>query len=770
MNGSVRHRLCYARRAVLRRRRAAFATMALLTTLATGTALASTAAAAPGAGTTAGAAAAGAAAAGRSAPHGNAPMAQSGIPRTNGPGASASGRSAASPASPPGAVRSGAASTGRGERQRAFAAAAAKYHVPVRVLLAVSYVETQWEENGGKPRYAGGYGPMNLTDLTRAILAADQFSSSLRTPSLLSSPALHDLGPAAALARVTAGDAENSDAANIQAGAALLASYEKRYNGGQLPAGAPAWYPGIARYSQSAQPLEAQTFADNVYAAIRSGAESTTTDGQHLLLPPDPGVFPDRSSITRLRLADVTIPPADPVHDPPSLPAPQCPAGLQCIYSPDGYWQDSSSKTDYGDHDIAHRPYGLPIRYVTLHDNEETADTTLWLFHDPSYIASASYEVTSAGQVIQLQPVADIAWDTANESFYQHSVGIEQEGFALYGHTWYTGAMYRATAELTRYLAARFHIPLDRGHILGHDSVPCGSDSCIASQHWDPGPYWDWAKFMALAGSPVRATAPPASDVVTIDPDYAVNKQVVTGCPSIQDLTPYPGPYHGAQWPALVTANCPASYYRAQPSQQVSFVWLHTAPSSSAPLLSDPYLHPDGSAGTIEASDWGDKAVTGQQYVVAGRQGNWTAIWYAGREAWFYDPPGTGRGAVPGRAPVLVTPKPGKSWIPVYVTAYPEASAYPASFIKSWCGPRPKAGCLPRTQSPATRYTIAAGQQYVAAGPAFNSDWYNATNMDGSAFMDRTDFTGKTRYYLITYNHRMAFVSAGDVDVAHFRS
>jgi N-acetyl-anhydromuramyl-L-alanine amidase AmpD len=654
-------------------------------------------------------------------------------------------------------------------RQQAFAAAAREFHVPVQVLLAVSYAETQWEENAGKPRYAGGYGPMNLTDLTRAILTADKFTSALRTPSLLSSPALHDLAPAAALAHVDAATAETGDAQNIRAGAALLASYQKQYGGGQLPAGAAGWYVSVARYSQSAQPPAAQSFADGVYATIRSGAERTTSDGQHLLLPPDAGVLPDRASISALHLSGITVPPPDPVHDPAQISAPECPADLHCIYSPDGYWQYGSKKSGYGDHDIANRPANLPIRYVTLHDNEETADTTLWLFHDPAYVASAAYEVTSAGQVIQLQPVEDIAWDTANESFYQHSVGIEQEGFALYGHTWYTAAMYRATAELTRYLAARFHIPLNRSHILGHDSVPCGSDSCIASQHWDPGPYWDWAKFMSLAGAPVTATASPASDVVTIDPGYQANKQVVTGCPGIQDLTPYPGPYHGAEWPNLVTQDCPASYSQAQPSQPVSFVWLRTAPSASAPLLADPYLHPDGSPGTTETSDWGDKAVTGQQYVVAGRQGDWTAIWYAGRQAWFHNPPGTYRGAVPASAPMLITPKAGKSSIPVYVTAYPEASAYPASFVQRWCGNPPRAGCLPRTQSPATKYTIGAGQQYVAAGPAFNSDWYNAYNMDGSAFMDRTDFAGQTKYYLVTYNHRMAFVNADDADVVPSR-
>jgi hypothetical protein len=31
---------------------------------------------------------------------------------------------------------------------------------------------------------------------------------------------------------------------------------------------------------------------------------------------------------------------------------------------------------------------------------------------------------------------------------------------------------------------------------------------------------------------------------------------------------------------------------------------------------------------------------------------------------------------------------------------------------------------------------------------------------------DRTDFPGSDRFYLITYNHRMAFVNADDVTAA----
>jgi N-acetylmuramoyl-L-alanine amidase len=353
-------------------------------------------------------------------------------------------RPRSSPRSPcrrPAAAQSAVVPAARaaGQLQQEFAAAAAQYQVPVAVLLGVSYQESLWEENGGQPRYAGGYGPMNLTDLTQALLTKDGFSGDAeRTSDLLNSPALHTL-PAAA-------------------------------------------------YSQGTEPFVARLLAQSVYATIKAGATRTTSDGQVVTLQADPGVHPRPATVRRLHLQDVTIPRANPTMDPPQIPKPECPASLHCIYSPSGYWQYGSSKGFYGDHDLASRPKNLQIRYITLHDNEETGDGTLWLFHDPTYLASANYEVFSDGTVVQLVPDEDIAWDSGNPAFYQHSIGIEREGFAIHGATWYTPQPYRATARLVRYLTAKYGIPRDRAHILGHNSIPGENcDVCIASQHWDPG-------------------------------------------------------------------------------------------------------------------------------------------------------------------------------------------------------------------------------------------------------------------------------------------
>jgi N-acetyl-anhydromuramyl-L-alanine amidase AmpD len=50
------------------------------------------------------------------------------------------------------------------------------------------------------------------------------------------------------------------------------------------------------------------------------------------------------------------------------------------------------------------------------------------------------------------------------------------------------------SAGLTAAICATYGIPRDREHVIGHDEVP-GSD------HTDPGPNWDWTRFMRLVNS-----------------------------------------------------------------------------------------------------------------------------------------------------------------------------------------------------------------------------------------------------------------------------
>lgn len=412
---------------------------------------------------------------------------------------------------------------------------------------------------------------------------------------------------------------------------------------------------------------------------------------------------------------------ADPVR-------PDCPRGLACDWVPAAYEQtgDPADKETYGNYDTSDRPRTNKIRFIVLHDTEEDFDTTLKIFQNPLKQASAHYVVRSLdGHVTQMVRNKDVAWQAGNWYVNSHSIGIEQEGVAVDGATWYTPKMYRSTAKLVRHLAATYDIPLDRRHIIGHDGVPPTSASGTRGMHWDPGPYWDWNRFMALLGRPTVPTASARSELVTISPDFKENKQAFRDCEKGVDL----------------------------PVQGSSAVPLHTAPSADAPLFSDPGLHPDGSPGTNCAADWGSKISATQQAVVAGRAPGWTAIWWYGRKAWLRTPAHT-RTTTP-TAGHVVRPRKGRAEVPVFGVAYPEKSEYPADFAE------------PRVGAP-LGYTIKAGQSYPGGDEA-PTGYFHAPTIDSSHPYDHLYFRGGEKYVAVQIGHRIAFVKASDVDVVRVR-
>ena len=186
---------------------------------------------------------------------------------------------------------------------------------------------------------------------------------------------------------------------------------------------------------------------------------------------------------------------------------------------------------------------------------------------------------------------------------------------------------------------------------------------------------------------------------------------------------------------------------RDRTSQGSNVVYLRTEPSADAPLVGDPAVHPDGSPGTTRVADWSARAVAGQSFVVADRRGKWTAIWFGGRLAWLET-----RVNASEHGP-LVTPRPGRSAIPVYGTAYPEAAAYPAT--------------VPVTTAVALQYTIPAGQVYLGVEP-HRGDFYYATFDGGTVPGYHTLVVGNRRFVEISFNHRRAFVDANDVVIEDY--
>ena len=561
-------------------------------------------------------------------------------------------------------------------------------------------------------------------------------STATSTAATTDPAAYRTLDAAAALIGAPASALRSDPRQSIRGGAALLAHYERQLTG-SLPADPGSWYAAVARFSQSTDAQGASQYADRVYATLKAGASRTTDTGQVVTLAADPAVAPRTSAVRSLGLGSATAeargetsPRADGRATPAATPSPECPSGLTCNFVPAAYKQNSTTdKSKYGNYDLASRPSdGNKIQYIVIHDTEGSYSSALGIFQDSTSLATPHYLVRSSdGLVTQVVQTKNVAWHAGNYYINTHAIGIEHEGFAISGASWYDESLYESSAALVRYLSGRFGVPLDREHILGHDDVPAPQVPQLADMHWDPGPYWNWSHYMDLLGATLGGGgAPVVGGEITIDPPFtSANEPTVTGC---------------------TTNPC-----KAQPT---SFVYLRTSPSASAPLLKDAVMEGQkASSGTTQAADVTDKADAGQSFVVAGVQGEWTAIWYGGQKAWFDDPGGRFAVANGTTARHVVTPA-GSAAIPVFGRAYPEASAYP-SVIAGVAG-EPTQIVAP------LGYTIPAGQSYITDDPVA-ADYYYAKNIDQSAPGDQTRVVGSTVYYPIRFNHRLGFVRAGDV-------
>ncbi|GLX50527.1 amidase [Streptomyces hygroscopicus subsp. hygroscopicus] len=168
------------------------------------------------------------------------------------------------------------------------------------------------------------------------------------------------------------------------------------------------------------------------------------------------------------------------------LPEPRAGASGSVDYPP-AEWAPASTSN----YTASARPGSYAIDRVIIHVTQETYGDTLAIFQDPQKQVSAHYVVRSAdGHVAQCVHESDIAWHAGNWSYNTRSIGIEHEGW-VDQPSYFTNALYEQSAKLTASVCDRYGIPKDREHIIGHYEVP-GTD------HTDPGPGWDWVRYIRL--------------------------------------------------------------------------------------------------------------------------------------------------------------------------------------------------------------------------------------------------------------------------------
>lgn len=164
---------------------------------------------------------------------------------------------------------------------------------------------------------------------------------------------------------------------------------------------------------------------------------------------------------------------------------------------------------------------GTAISMVAIHFVQGSYAGCISWFKNCSASASAHYVIRSSdGQVTQMVLESNKAWHIGSENPY--TLGTEHEGY-VNNASWFTNAMYQASADLTRDMCTSNSINPLRcyfGPGCSGTTAQCLQGTCVKIKghqmfpnqtHNDPGPLWNWEKFYKLINSTPTVTTITAS-------------------------------------------------------------------------------------------------------------------------------------------------------------------------------------------------------------------------------------------------------------------
>lgn len=377
-----------------------------------------------------------------------------------------------------------------------FQSAAREYQVPEGVLKAVGYVETRLSFTPNLESGSGGVGVMQLAR------RGDQ----------------DRLGEAMRLTGATEGKLRVDPGANVRGAAAVLRQLfeQSRQSDASLDANEVGdWYLAVSNYPGFDSATFSAEYAADVFLALETGFSVHGAEGV-ITQSPAASRWRNHAPVASAR-RDAVL---------------EYPGGAAWVRSP----HFSSGRSSY--------------EFVLIHTMQGSyAGTKSW-FQNPSSNVSSHYIVRSSdGEVTQMVEHRNTAWHA--QCYNGRSIGLEHEGFVQDPGRWYTDAMYRESAKLTKWICDRHGIPKTRARIIGHNEVP---RACNTGGHTDPGSGWNWSKYMTY----VNGSAPTTGTGVLVGAIYtggnSANRvagavvtvgsaSVTTGADGLYQFTLNPGSY-----------------------------------------------------------------------------------------------------------------------------------------------------------------------------------------------------------------------------------
>jgi N-acetyl-anhydromuramyl-L-alanine amidase AmpD len=356
-----------------------------------------------------------------------------------------------------------------------FQAAGREFDVPAALLKAIAWAETRYEMVRGEPEFEGQPVRSGVMALWGAQLVEG-----------------------AALAKVTAQQAQTEPLANIRAAAAYLALQAERAQIDRLDLA--AWAEVLGAYSNIEQPEARRAFArDEVLAAFERGVGRLSSELKASgTLKPLPTANQDTRQISQSLSAGPDYAPA--------------------------IWRPSPNFNSRN---------GVSPAMVIIHTCEGAYSGCWgWLTNSASGV-SAHYVVSTGSEVSQLVRESSRAWHigasydcnlnsnvdcsrngTSSNNF---TIGIEHAGFS--SQSSFPAAQLDASARLTCNITRDQGIPRDRFHVVAHGQLQPATRT-------DPGPNWPWADYLNRINAACGTTPPPPpSGTLIIDSNNAQNNQ-----------------------------------------------------------------------------------------------------------------------------------------------------------------------------------------------------------------------------------------------------
>ena len=142
--------------------------------------------------------------------------------------------------------------------------------------------------------------------------------------------------------------------------------------------------------------------------------------------------------------------------------------------------------------DAIHSRKSHAIDRIVIHTMQGSLAGTIATFQKAGrkVPTAAHYCIGEDGAIVQMVPDESACWHAGNMDYNLRSIGIEHAGWVDDGKP-PPDAMLLASAKIVAVLCAKYGIPVDRQHIIGHVEVP-------RATHTDPGEEWPWARYMEM--------------------------------------------------------------------------------------------------------------------------------------------------------------------------------------------------------------------------------------------------------------------------------